>query len=180
MRFRLAADPTVYPLRGALIRVINDGTRFPKVTQALAVTFDESRDQEIVFIVPRNDNILILGGLAQPNKWELDLTLESPEVVRMRERCNNFVPGLENAEYDPAGGFVQALRPFREKNVRVEREQRPKSDGSRSKIVHSYGQGGAGFALSFGCAGSVVKLVQQAQQGEEVKPMGTIPLNTVF
>lgn len=143
---RLAADDSVYPLRGALIRVINDGTKFPKVTQALGVTFDADRGQEIVFIVPRNDNILILGGLAQPDKWELDLTLESPEIVAMRKRCNNFVPGLENAEYDPIGPLMQGLRPFRQKNVRVERELRLTSNGGNSKIVHSYGHGGAGFA----------------------------------
>lgn len=168
---RLAADPTVYPLRGALIRVINDGKKFPKVTQALGVTFDAERGQEIVFIVPRNDNILILGGLAQPDEWELDLTLESPEVIAMRKRCNAFVPGLEHAEYDPSGPFVQGLRPFRQKNVRVERELRPKGDSGVSKIVHSYGQGGAGFALSFGCAGEVLTLVEEARSGVAAKPM---------
>lgn len=119
-----------------------------------------------MFIVPRNDNIMILGGLAQANEWKLDLTLESPEIVAMRERCNNFVPGLENAELDPTGPIVQGLRPFREHNVRVERELRPRKDGRPSKIVHSYGHGGAGFALSFGCAGDVLDLVQEVENGE--------------
>ncbi len=38
---------------------------FPKVTKALAVTHDDTRgeDEDIVFIVPRNDNTLILGGM---------------------------------------------------------------------------------------------------------------------
>ena len=60
----LAGDETVYPLRGALIRVVNDGKRFPKVTEALAVGIDDAHkgEQELVFIVPRNDKILILGG----------------------------------------------------------------------------------------------------------------------
>lgn len=60
----LAGDESVYPLRGALIRVVNDGTMFPQVTEALAVTHDDSRgeDEDIVFIVPRNDTTLILGG----------------------------------------------------------------------------------------------------------------------
>ncbi|KAF9021630.1 hypothetical protein BDZ89DRAFT_1137876 [Hymenopellis radicata] len=118
-RLELAADASVYPLRGALIRVVNDGKAFPKVTEALAVTHDDTRgeNEDIVFIVPRNDNTLILGGLAQPHKYELDLTFDSPEVVRMREWCNNFVPGLENAEYDPDAPLVQGLRPFRGSNV---------------------------------------------------------------
>ncbi|KAF9016612.1 FAD dependent oxidoreductase [Hymenopellis radicata] len=163
----LAGDSSVYPLRGALIRVVNDGSKFPKVTEALAVTHDDTRgeDEDIVFIVPRNDNTLILGGLAQPHKYELDLTLDSPEIIRMRQRCNNFVPGLEHAEYDPDAPLVQGLRPFRGSNVRVERELRPRSDGSMSRIVHSYGQGGAGFSLSFGCASDVLELIQELEVG---------------
>ena len=58
----------------------------------------------------------------------------------MRERCNNFVPGLENAEYDPEAPLVQGLRPARSQNVRVERELRRRKDGSFSRIIHSYGQ----------------------------------------
>ncbi|KAF8902171.1 FAD dependent oxidoreductase [Mucidula mucida] len=161
----LAGDASVYPLRGALIRVVNDGSKFPKITEALAVTHDDTRgeDEDIVFIVPRNDNTLILGGLAQPHRHELDLTLDSPEIIRMRQRCNNFVPGLEHAEYDPDAPLVQGLRPFRGSNVRVERELRSRSDGSMSRIVHSYGQGGAGFSLSFGCASDVLELIREVE-----------------
>lgn len=63
--FELAADKTVYPLRGALIRVVNDGSRFPIVKEALVVAHDYAKRDEdggIVFIVPRNDRTLILGG----------------------------------------------------------------------------------------------------------------------
>ncbi|KAF9031560.1 nucleotide-binding domain-containing protein [Hymenopellis radicata] len=136
----LAGDDSVYPLRGALIRVVNDGTKFPKVTEALAVTHDDTRgeDEDIVFI---------------------------PEIIRMRQRCNNFVPGLEHAEYDPDTPLVQGLRPFRGSNVRVERELRPRSDRSSSRIVHSYGQGGAGFSLSFGCASDVLELIEEMEKG---------------
>ncbi len=77
--------------------------------------------------------------------------MDSPEIQRMRARCNNFVPGLENAEYDPDAPLVQGLRPFRGTNVRIERETR--KNGSR--IIHSYGHGGSGFTLSFGCARDV-------------------------
>ena len=64
--YEAAADKTVYPLRGALIRVVNDGTKFPKVKEALVVANDYSKRDEdggIVFIVPRNDKTLILGGM---------------------------------------------------------------------------------------------------------------------
>lgn len=58
----LADDKSCFPLRGAMIRVINDGKDFPKVKAALAVPADSAADNEMVFIVPRNDSILYLGG----------------------------------------------------------------------------------------------------------------------
>ena len=90
---------------------------------------------------------------------------------RMRERCNKFVPGLENAELDPHSPIVQGLRPVRGENVRVERELRKKKDGSLSRIVHSYGQGGSGFTLAFGCAGDVLKLVKEVEEGIPPTPL---------
>lgn len=74
----LAADSTVYPLRGALIRVINDGKRFPKVTEALCVSHDDTQGsdiEDIVFIVPRNDQTLILGGELFVYRFHLVLTV---------------------------------------------------------------------------------------------------------
>ena len=68
--FKSAADKTMYPLRGALIRVVNNGKMFPKVTKALVVANDyEKHDEDggIVFIVPRNDQTLILGGTYSPH-----------------------------------------------------------------------------------------------------------------
>lgn len=165
----LAADKTCFPLRGALIRIINDGTGFPKVETSLAITADAAHDNEIVFIVPQNDNILLLGGIAQPHEWKLDLTLTSPEIQCMRTRCESFLPDLKNARVDPEYPLAQGLRPARERNVRVERElrrQRVVVDGCErevpSRIVHSYGQGGAGWSLSFGCAEDVAVLVGDA------------------
>jgi hypothetical protein len=80
----------------------------------------------------------------------------------MRKRCNEFVPGLENAEYD-ATPLVQGLRPLTDQNVRVEREQRWRSDGMPSRIIHSYGHGGSGFSLSFGCAGDVLCIMKNLE-----------------
>jgi hypothetical protein len=162
----IAGDPSCYPIRGALIRVINDGKDFPKVEAALTITADAVHDSnEIVFLVPRNDNILLIGGIAQPNESKLDLTLDSPIVKRMRERCEAFLPCLKNARVDPTYPLAQGLRPFRQRNVRVERELRciPGTDRP-SRIVHSYGQGGAGWSLSFGCAGDVADLLEDAMR----------------
>ncbi len=75
----LASDSTVTPARGGLLRLINDGTDFAKITHAMVVNKthkadfdklkkkidkdekDEKDNCDVVFIVPRNDDILILG-----------------------------------------------------------------------------------------------------------------------
>lgn len=174
----LAGDTSCYPIRGGLIRVINDGRDFPKITRALTISADVAN--EIVFIVPRNDNILLIGGITEPNKWDLDLSLESPIIQRMRRRCEEFLPDLKKARLDEEYPFAQGLRPFRGQNVRIERELRRKArkapEGDqvklvRSRIIHSYGHGGAGWSLGFGCAADVANLVKDVLDGKEAEPM---------
>ncbi|OBZ70625.1 D-aspartate oxidase [Grifola frondosa] len=162
----LAQDDSVYPIRGCLIRVKNDGKRFPIIKEVLAVSnTDTEKMDNIVFIVPRNDQILLLGGSVEPHEENLDLTMESQLVKNMRARCNNFVTGLENAELDEVP-LVQGLRPFRQKSIRVDNERRLHEDGSSSKIVHCYGHGGSGFTLSFGSAMQAVALIEDVCTGK--------------
>ncbi|EKG14390.1 FAD dependent oxidoreductase [Macrophomina phaseolina MS6] len=160
----LAGDETCYPIRGALIRVLNDGTRFPKLDRALTISADVAAG-EIVFLVPRTDDVLLIGGLTQAHEHALDLTLDAPAVRRMRARCDAFLPGLRRAALDPDYPLAQGLRPFRGSNVRVERELRrhaAEAGGAvPSRIVHNYGHGGAGWSLCFGCAGDVLALVEE-------------------
>ncbi|KAJ7124250.1 nucleotide-binding domain-containing protein [Mycena epipterygia] len=164
----LAGDKSVYSTRGGLIRVINDGIDFPKVEAALAISADAVHTaNEIIFLVPRNDNILLIGGIAESYVCDLDLTLESPIVKRMRARCEAFLPGLEKARLDADYPLAQGLRPGRGQNVRVERELRK----AGSRIVHSYGHGGSGWSLSFGCAEDVVMLVDEVLAGIPAKSM---------
>ncbi|GME34235.1 nucleotide-binding domain-containing protein [Neofusicoccum parvum] len=163
----VAGDKSCYPIRGALIRVINDGSDFPKLDQALTISADVAG--EIVFLVPRNDGILLIGGITESNQHALDLTLDSPIVKRMRARCEEFLPDLKKARLDPDYPLAQGLRPFRQRNIRVERELRFHELGAGSetklapsRIVHNYGHGGAGWSLSFGCAADVLALVEEA------------------
>lgn len=204
--FQIAGDKSCYPIRGALVRVVNDGSDFAKVDAALSISADARHENhtpnEIVFIVPRSDRILLLGGISQPHQWDLDLTLQSPVVKRMKARCEEFLPRLKDARMDEEYPLAQGLRPFRKHNVRVERELRyHKSSaidtqangnghtngnghfngnghidgiedaGTPSKIVHSYGQGGAGWSLSFGCAETALGLVEEVLAGMPPKPM---------
>jgi D-amino-acid oxidase len=145
----------VIPLRGALIRVRNDGVAMPRIEAAHVVGHpDGSPGQEIIFIVPRGHDQLVLGGLAEPDRWELDLGLDTyPPVRAMLDRCIAFMPALAHAEIDAAEPVRTGLRPFRRRNVRVEHEP-----GTRT--IHNYGHGGAGVTLSWGCAEGVVRLAE--------------------
>jgi D-amino-acid oxidase len=159
----LAGDHTCSPLRGALIRVINDGSKFPRITSAMAVSLDgREGKQDMVFIVPRNDSTVILGGLVEPNQWDLDINMENyPPIKAMYDRCLSFYDPLRHSQIDSEYPIAVGLRPFREANVRVERELMDVNVSRTSRIVHSYGHGGAGFSLSFGCAADVANIVDE-------------------
>jgi D-amino-acid oxidase len=151
----LANDP-MYPLRGALIRVHNTGERFPRITQAHCVALEgNSNEPGFIFIVPRGQDMLVLGGIAEPDEWGLDINFDNHEPIRkMYQRCVDFLPLLENAEIDPMEPLRVGLRPFRRQSIRLERE--PCTD-----IVHNYGHGGSGVTLSWGCAREVTKIVKR-------------------
>ena len=150
------ADDQVYPLRGALVRVRNDGKAMPRITQAHCISrhgFDE--DRGFIFIVPRGDDMLILGGLAEPNEWSLDIGLNNYEPIReMHRRCVEFMPALRRAEIDATEPVRVGLRPLRPQNVRLEREP-------DTRIVHNYGHGGSGVTFSWGCALEAVEYVRE-------------------
>ncbi len=150
------AGEDMYPLRGALVRVLNDGRTIPKINKAYCISHDESKnEQDIIFIVPRGKNMLVLGGLAEADEWSTDVGLDNYEPVRdMYRRCLEFMPVLANAKIDPIEPVRVGLRPFRQQNVRLEQEM-----GTR--IIHNYGHGGAGVTFSWGCALEVVELAQK-------------------
>jgi D-amino-acid oxidase len=160
-------DDPLYPLRGALIRVRNDGRAFPKITEAHCVSRTGSMTERgFIFIVPRGRDMLILGGLAEPNEWSVDIGLHNHEPIRtMYQRCLEFMPALRDAEIDAAEPVRVGIRPARRQSVRLEREP-----GSR--IVHNYGHGGSGVTFSWGCATEVCAQIQEhlAIDGQTLSP----------
>jgi D-amino-acid oxidase len=151
---RELGDESVYPVRGALVRVRNDGRKMPRVTEAHCISHDGlSQEPGFIFILPRGDDMLLLGGLAEPDEQDLSIGLRDYEPVRdMYRRCVEFMPQLRDAEIDTAEPVRVGLRPFRRQNVRLERE-------SGTCIVHNYGHGGSGVTLSWGCALEVAERV---------------------
>jgi D-amino-acid oxidase len=140
-----------------------------------------------IFIVPRNDKTLIVGGFAEVREGEdadkLDLTPESHHILEMCKRAKEFLPGLQTdvTHQDPAYPFAQGNRPARHNGARVQREHRLpirdskgyKSDDKHSRIVHSYGHAGSGWSFAFGCALDVVVLVEQVIRQEPLRSTDT-------
>ena len=156
------ANESMYPLRGALVRIRNDGKNFPRINQAHYVAHDENTNEPgFIFIVPRGNDMLVLGGLAEPNLWDLDIGLHNYEPIRdMYRRCIDFLPVLKNAAIDPNEPVRAGLRPFRQQNVRLEHE-------ADTCIFHNYGHGGAGITFSWGCAIEVAEMVQRLLSASE-------------
>ncbi|KAK7034573.1 hypothetical protein VNI00_012201 [Paramarasmius palmivorus] len=176
-----AGDPSVYPLRGAVYRIVNDNTKFHRMERALVVSATNAVGlSQFNFIVPRNDNILLVGGFSEPDEKELDITMDHPLMKSMALRAQEFFPPLQNVNFevhtDPAYRFAQGLRPARHGDVRVERELRMR-DGNQpfSRIVHSYGHGGSGWSWSFGSALQVLVLVEEAI-GQRIPPQSMYEL----
>jgi D-amino-acid oxidase len=147
---------TMYPLRGALVRAINDGMHMPKITQAHCVAQPEgSTTQDMVFIVPRGENMLLLGGLTEQDEWDLDIGLHNHQPIRdMYRRCLDFMPILNNAQLHPEEPVRVGLRPMRNGNVCLQRQP-------NTNIIHNYGHGGSGFSLSWGCAHELTTIARE-------------------
>ena len=155
----LIGDGHVYSGRGGLLRVLNDGQAFLEIEHAMVVNTRDPEDYDIVFIVPRNDDILILGTFIEKDEEACELTVDAPAMVTMREKCERFVPQLEGARLDPEYLMAQGIRPLRDGDVRVKREPRA-TMGEQNQIIHAYGHGIGGWSLAFGSAFQVLSLVQ--------------------
>lgn len=130
----LAQDADVRPVRGQV--VLMDG-----------VTLDRwwlDADGP-TYVVPRARQIVV-GGTDQADDWSRTASPETAtEILR---RATLLVPELTEAT---VVGHRVGLRPVRS-GVRLEAEGR---------VIHCYGQGGAGVTLSWGCADEVAQLVER-------------------
>ncbi|MEQ8963116.1 MAG: FAD-dependent oxidoreductase, partial [Coleofasciculus sp. C2-GNP5-27] len=153
--FELAMDRYMSPHRGALVRAINDGSSIPQITTAHCMTFDKYQGgQNMIFILPRGKNRLLIGGLVETDEWSTDINLDNYSLVRdMYDRCVEFLPILKDIKLDLDEPVRAGLRPYREQSVRVEHEP-------GTHIIHNYGHGGNGVTWSWGCAEDVVSLAK--------------------
>jgi D-amino-acid oxidase len=128
----LAPDEAVHPVRGQVVITGNPG-----LTTSI-------RDEETsTYIHPRPHDV-VLGGTFEPDNT--DLTPNEAIKQEIMARCVRLVPELAGAA---VLGEKVGLRPARHGGPRLER---------RGRIIHTYGHGGAGVTLCWGCAEEVVRL----------------------
>jgi D-amino-acid oxidase len=136
----LANDPSVYPVRGQIVRMSNPGLRVS--------VRDEHHPGGRAYVHPRTDDV-ILGGTLDANEW--DTGVDPATAAAIVRRCLDLVPAL--AECTVLEHLV-GLRPGRP-SVRLE----PDACNS-TNVVHNYGHGGSGVTLAWGCAEEVVALLR--------------------
>lgn len=156
-----AGDNDVYPVRGGIKRIDNtENDAFTPINEAYLVPAQKDpitkEPTSVVFLVPRDDDILIVGSIIQQYNNQLDLTPNSPEVEKMWKRARTFLPSLDDARPISDYPFAQGLRPFSSKNAKVRADE----NSGALKIVQNYGHGGSGWTLAVGCARTAVKLLE--------------------
>jgi D-amino-acid oxidase len=133
----LVQDANLEPHRGQVAIV-------PKIDKlSCAIVCDAA---PLTYAIPRT-NDCVFGGTNDPSD---DLAIDRATTRQIVEECSRALKiEKPNVLAERVG-----LRPFRKSGVRLERDQL--SDGRA--VIHNYGHGGAGFTLSWGCAGEVVDL----------------------
>jgi D-amino-acid oxidase len=146
----LAGDAAVVPARGAWFVVRNGGPGTEPVREAhCAVLREPAGEAASVTVVPRGDR-LVLGGSASAGSAD-------PSALHpVLERCGRFLPALGSVRLRRETEFRIGLRPFRRGGARVERVDGP------VPVVHNYGHGAAGVALSWGAAVAATRLARAA------------------
>lgn len=137
----LVPDPSLVPVRGQVVVAENPG-----ITEFYLDHGDDGA--EYVYLFPHGD-VVLLGGTAHEgaSDWA-----PRPEVsARILRDCAAVFPALREARVITERVGLRPVRPA----VRLEPEA---LDGGRV-LWHSYGHGGAGVTLSWGCAAELTSAV---------------------
>lgn len=137
----LFGDEDLFPIQGQVAKVNPD-----KQVKGMATDFHfGDSGEEMAYIIPRRDGIII-GGTARPN---IEHKTPEPELTQKLIRYN--------AAYEPQ---IEKLLVLEQKTgLRPGRSEIRLEKDSVLPVIHNYGHGGAGYTVSWGCAGSVLKLV---------------------
>lgn len=139
----LVGDQTMIPIRGQVVRVSQVGIE--------RILLDQHGAAGLTYIVPRSRDC-VLGGTAEPN--DEGLAPDEQTAAGILARCVKLDSRLADAVVLE---HQVGLRPGRPA-VRVELDR----DVAHGRLIHNYGHGGAGVALSWGCADEVARLATAA------------------
>jgi D-amino-acid oxidase len=143
----LAEDPEVQPLRGQVVVLDDPGLRhwyaFPDNPHPLR------------YVVPVGGRVLV-GGDGLAGAWDLEPDPETAD--RLLDQAYSLVPALAQAQVRE---HRVALRPARDP-IRAQAVASPGPEDPDRVIVHCYGHGARGVALSWGCADEVLTLVTES------------------
>lgn len=140
----LTGDLDLIAVRGQAVVVRNPGLRDFFVGTGAA-------GWPLTYLFPHED-VVVLGGTEEPGR---DSRAPDPATAeRILAACTAIRPELRDAAVVDHRIGLRPVRP----SVRLDTEQAP----GGVTVVHSYGHGGAGVTLSWGCAEDTVGLVLAA------------------
>jgi D-amino-acid oxidase len=137
---QLANDSSLFPVRGQHLITTNPG--IDEFTEA-----DTGDSPDLIAVYPHGSH-LVLGGTAEPGRWDREPSMKTGEEILAR--CLKVEPRLAAAR---VVGHRVGLRPSRD-TVRVERDP-----FAARPAYHNYGHGGAGVSLSWGCAEEIASMI---------------------
>ncbi|XP_060062710.1 D-aspartate oxidase-like isoform X1 [Ylistrum balloti] len=137
---QLFGDQLIYPVHGQLIKVEAPWVRDWIYTDTMA------------HILP-SDDFTVIGGVKDKDNWSM--TPDSSVRQDIMDKCLQVWPALKGAKV--IGDWV-GLRPMRNP-VRLEKEVVRLPEGML-KVVHNYGHGSNGIALSWGTAVEATDMVK--------------------
>ena len=135
---QLAADESVYPIRGQTILLTA-----PQIREGYI------EHKALTYLFPRPDGLLI-GGTIDEGSWNTQLDPASEADIF--ERCAAVESAVAAA---PVLRQRVGLRPGRAR-PRLELEE----IAPNCAVIHNYGHGGVGYTLSWGCAENVLQLAR--------------------
>jgi D-amino-acid oxidase len=139
----LVADDGVEPARGQAVTVANPGlTDFFVGTGAAA--------WDLTYVFPHGD-VVVLGGTERLGDWNREP--DPATAGQIIAACTAVRPELAGARVLAHRVGLRPTRPY----VRLETEQ-----AGPVTVVHSYGHGGGGVTLSWGCAEDAAALALAA------------------
>jgi len=137
----LTDDDKLFPIQGQIVYLSPD----PKIRCTVSEIAEGKNNDEFAYIIPRSDHT-VLGGTAKMNNSGLIPDLDQANAIM--KRCHKLDSSINPQKYIST---TVGLRPGRSE-IRLERE---------NNIIHNYGHGGAGYTVAWGCANSVLALIDQ-------------------